>query len=103
MANREIRKIKDRKNGNITKALFRLEKALEQGSLEAAGILIPIYFLGKYGAPRNAEKAETLIKRFSTKDYRFYLSNDKSYCSIEKIDRGTVWRSRHHGCGAALV
>lgn len=87
MANREIRKIKDKKNGEISKALFLLEKALEQGSLEAAGILIPIYFLGKYGVPRNAEKAETLIKRFSTKDYRLYLSNDKNYCSIKKIDR----------------
>lgn len=84
---REIKKIEDTKNGDITKALSLFEKALEQGSLGAAASLIPIYLLGQYGIPRNTEKAETLIKRFSTKDYRFYLSKDRSHCSIQKKDR----------------
>ena len=86
VAKRELRKVDENKNKNATYAISLLERALEKNSTEAAEILIPIYLKGLYGISKNAKRANDLIKKFSTKEYKFYLSEKKDFCSIKKID-----------------
>lgn len=86
-AEREITKIKENNTGDINKALSLLERALKLGSTKAAEELIILYLNGKYGIPQNEKRADEIKSMYDPKDYKFYLSEDKTYCSITKINK----------------
>ena len=77
----------EKKNGDISKAITLLEKALQKGSPKAAEYLIPIYLNGNYNIPKDEKRANKIINMFPTDKYKFHLSEDKTYCSIDKIDK----------------
>lgn len=86
-ANRELKKLKEGKTCDINYVKELFEKAMVFGSLEAAEFLISAYLTGNDGFPKTKIRANELISVFDTNEYKFYLSEDKAYCDIEKIDK----------------